>query len=131
MQTIPYVNFHFINNHFYLYCLLGPLFIATRANASFSLDRRRHPERPVHVPLWSLLLFRAQIIFVYFYGGIAKLNADWLAGEPLRRWLAFKADTPVVGPVMTAMGLSAVSEGRTVGSSMSCARNSMRSFDAA
>ena len=24
---------------------------------------------------------------MYFFGGLAKLNADWFAGEPLRTWL--------------------------------------------
>ncbi|HXW00281.1 MAG TPA: HTTM domain-containing protein, partial [Anaerolineae bacterium] len=35
---------------------------------------------------------------VYFYGGIAKLNADWLMGEPMRLWLAERAHYPVLGP---------------------------------
>jgi hypothetical protein len=26
-------------------------------------------------------------LIVYFYGGIAKLNLDWLKGEPMRHWL--------------------------------------------
>jgi hypothetical protein len=29
----------------------------------------------------------AQFSIVYFYAGVAKLNGDWLAGEPMRSWL--------------------------------------------
>ena len=30
---------------------------------------------------------RAQVALVYFFGGVAKLNFDWLRGYPLREWL--------------------------------------------
>jgi hypothetical protein len=30
-----------------------------------------------------LLILKAQIFIVYFYGGVAKLNPDWLHGQPL------------------------------------------------
>jgi hypothetical protein len=30
---------------------------------------------------------------VYFYGGVAKLNADWLRGEPVRTWLTDRGET--------------------------------------
>ena len=33
-------------------------------------------------------MLRAQIGIPYFYGGIAKLNSDWIhGGEPMRTWL--------------------------------------------
>jgi hypothetical protein len=28
---------------------------------------------------------------VYIFGGIAKLNSDWLHGEPIRSWLASRS----------------------------------------
>ena len=37
------------------------------------------------------------ITISYFFGGIAKINADWLHGEPMRMWLANSTDFPVVG----------------------------------
>jgi hypothetical protein len=37
----------------------------------------------------------------YFFGGIAKINADWLRGEPLRTWLASDTDFPIIGPYFT------------------------------
>ena len=42
-----------------------------------------------------------QIFIVYFYGGIAKINPDWLRGEPMRHWLQNSSDFPVVGPFLT------------------------------
>jgi hypothetical protein len=50
--------------------------------------------------VWAL---RAQLGLVYFYGGVAKLNADWiLAAQPLRIWLAASGDVPVLGPWLEA-----------------------------
>ena len=34
-----------------------------------------------------LLLLRIEFAVVYAYAGIAKINEDWLRGEPLRLWL--------------------------------------------
>jgi vitamin K-dependent gamma-carboxylase len=45
-------------------------------------------------------LLRFQIGVPYFYGGLAKLNADWLQGEPLRAWLAARTD---IGPIDAAL----------------------------
>ena len=33
-----------------------------------------------------------------FFAGLAKLNGDWLRGEPLRMWLAARPDFPGLGP---------------------------------
>ena len=35
------------------------------------------------MPVWTVWLIRFQFFVVYFYGAIAKLNADWLVGEPM------------------------------------------------
>src|SRR5690606_34913548 len=34
---------------------------------------------------------------VYFFGGIAKINADWLSGQPMAMWLAERTDFPLIG----------------------------------
>ena len=36
-----------------------------------------------------------------FFGGIAKINGDWLRGEPLRAWLADRTDFPFLGRFFT------------------------------
>jgi hypothetical protein len=37
---------------------------------------------------------------VYFFGGIAKLNGDWLRAEPVRTWLSNRAHWDGVGPFL-------------------------------
>jgi hypothetical protein len=87
-------------NHFYLIFLLSFLLVFVPARRSFSVDAWRRPEiRSDVVPAWALKLLRAQIGIPYFYAGVAKLNADWMAGYPLRWWLAAASDFPVLGPL--------------------------------
>ncbi|MDV7394654.1 HTTM domain-containing protein, partial [Arthrospira platensis SPKY1] len=91
---------HYLN-HGYLFCWLSFLMIFLPAHRAFSLDARRRPElRRETIPFWPLFLLRFLMGLVYFYGGIAKLNADWLRAIPLKQWLANKADTPVLGPLL-------------------------------
>jgi hypothetical protein len=47
-----------------------------------------------------LWLLRAQVGAVYFYGGIAKVNLDWLRGWPLRLWLPGSLELPLVSPLL-------------------------------
>ena len=70
-------------NHHYLTALLLFLLIWMPAHHAYSLDRRLWPRMPSVVPHWNVLILRFQLFVVYFYGGIAKLNPDWLAGEPM------------------------------------------------
>ena len=88
-------------NHYYLVCILCFLFVILPAHGALSLDAFRKPAiRSDTVPAWTLLLLRAQLSIVYIYAGIAKLNPDWLRGEPMRSWLAGKAGLPVIGPLL-------------------------------
>jgi vitamin K-dependent gamma-carboxylase-like protein len=76
-------------NHFYLICLIGFLMCFLPAERAFSVDAWLRPNiRSDVVPAWTLWLLRAQLGIPYFYGGIAKLNSDWIhGGEPMRSWL--------------------------------------------
>ena len=87
------------NNHYYLICLLAFLFVMTDAHRAFSIDavRRRLPSR---VSMWQVYIFRLQICIVFFYAGVAKINSDWLAGEPVRAWLAARSDYFLIGPLL-------------------------------
>jgi hypothetical protein len=49
------------------------------------------------VPAWTVWLLRFQVGVIYFFGGIAKLNRDWLRGEPMRDWLQGRTDYPLIG----------------------------------
>jgi vitamin K-dependent gamma-carboxylase len=92
------------NNHYYFICLLGFLFCFINADRWMALDsiwkKRFLPSNQTStVPYWNILLIKAQVFIVYFYGGIAKLNGDWLRGEPIRHFLvkiASKNDFPEI-----------------------------------
>jgi len=85
-------------NHFYLISLISFLMIFLPLNRAFSLDAKLWPETArTHAPAWALWLLRFQIGVPYFFGGVAKLNADWLRAEPMRTWLSHKTDFPVIG----------------------------------
>jgi vitamin K-dependent gamma-carboxylase len=89
-------------NHFYLVCLLAFLLCLVPAHRVWSLDAVLRTDRwRETVPTWSLWLLRAQIGLVFFFAGVAKLNGDWLQGEPLRMWLAERTDFPVLGRFFT------------------------------
>lgn len=86
-------------NHEYLLCLLALLLACMPAERVFSLDARRQARGP-WVPAWSLGLLRFQVAVPYVFGGLAKLNGDWLRGEPMGLWLAERGDRPWIGPLL-------------------------------
>lgn len=90
---------HYLN-HFYLISLVATLIVFLPTERAFSLDARyrSHPEG-ASVPAWAVWLVRFQIGVPYFFGSIAKINADWFAGEPMRMWLRGMSDVPLLGPV--------------------------------
>jgi hypothetical protein len=86
-------------NHYYLISLLSGLLIFLPANRAWSLDGLRKPQiRAEVVPGWCLNILRFQVALVYVFAGLAKFNPDWLFhAQPLRIWLAARADTPLLG----------------------------------
>lgn len=75
-------------NHFYAIILFAGLLVLMPANADASIDARRDPGiRSTTVPVWTIWALRAQMAFIYAWGGVAKLNADWWGGQPLTMWL--------------------------------------------
>ncbi len=86
-------------NHYYFVSLMAFLLILVPAHRSFSLDVWRKPHlRLDRVPQWTILIFKAQLVIVYFYAGLAKLNPDWLfAAMPLKLWLPALSHLPIIG----------------------------------
>jgi hypothetical protein len=85
-------------NHTYLICLFSFLLIFVPANRALSIDAWLNPKiRSQTTPAWTIWLLRTQIGVVYFYGGLAKVEPDWLRGEPMRSWLAKRTDFPMIG----------------------------------
>ena len=92
-------------NHWYLICLLSFLLIFVPAHHALSVDAWLRPGlRSEQAPAWALWLLRAQMGVVYFFGGIAKLNADWLRGQPMRMWLPGSVRLPGLEPLLAHPG---------------------------
>jgi hypothetical protein len=88
-------------NHFYLVCLISFVIIFIPANRSFSLDVKFGLTKPSDTaPAWTVWILPFLMGVAYFYGGLAKINPDWLAGEPLRDWLDGRTDYPIIGPIV-------------------------------
>ncbi|MEO2030889.1 MAG: HTTM domain-containing protein [Planctomycetaceae bacterium] len=89
-------------NHYYLICLLSSIMMFVPAHRMWSVDAYWKPTiRAQTVPRIWLSLLRIQVAIPYLYGGIAKINYDWLHGMPMRLWLERRADFPVIGPWLT------------------------------
>ncbi|MCM8812115.1 MAG: HTTM domain-containing protein [Candidatus Omnitrophica bacterium] len=81
-------------NHFYLIMLISFLMIFIPAHRAFSLDALLRPGlRSQTVPGWALWLLRFQVGIPYFFGGIAKLDADWLNGTAMGSMLASRINS--------------------------------------
>ncbi len=95
----------YYNNHFYLTILFSFILAISNADACYRFHwfRKRSPvtDEPPTVPLWNLVLLRGQVVVLYFFGGIAKLNSDWLQGEPVRYWFSIKPPDHILAPVLS------------------------------
>ncbi len=91
-------------NHTYLVILMCFLMIFLPLNQYFSLDARFSKKKagdPSYVPRWVLFILQFQIAMPYFFGGVAKLQPDWLRGQPMKLWLSARTDFPLVGSLFT------------------------------
>ena len=67
------------SNHYYLIFLLSFLMCFGHSGSAFSFDSLiSKRSRRKQVDYWELFLLRFQICVVFFFGAMAKLNADWL-----------------------------------------------------
>lgn len=71
-------------NHHYLYCLI-----------SFWLMVLPLDEKKSTSPAWMLYLILFHMGLAYFFGGIAKLNPDWLSGTPMDIFLEQRKSHPL------------------------------------
>ena len=89
-------------NHYYLVSLLSFLLIFSPANACFSLDNwlKIAPKRD-KISNFYLFTIKFQLVLVYFFAGVAKINPDWLLEAlPMRIWLPPKTDIPLIGKLL-------------------------------
>lgn len=83
------------NNHFYLYCLLSFWLIC--------LPLGRNELRP-KAPAWMLYFILFHMSLAYFFGGVAKINSDWLNGSPMDLFLAARGNNHPWAPLLYSWG---------------------------
>ncbi|MEM9478159.1 MAG: HTTM domain-containing protein, partial [Verrucomicrobiota bacterium] len=80
----------FLNQYYLLLWVLFWMSIIP-AHGMLSLDAKFRPSvRRSMVPNWLVVMLCFSMACVYFFGGVAKINADWLRGEPMTSWLIGK-----------------------------------------
>lgn len=89
-------------NHYYFISLISFLLIFIPAGKSFSLDNKWFKREELNtVPRLFILVPQLQMFAVYFFAGVAKVNADWLLeAQPLKIWLPAFSHYPLIGPLM-------------------------------
>ena len=91
-------------SYYYLELLVSFLLIWMPASRRWSVDAWlwRKKGLPHTVPMWALVLLRAQLVITYFYAGVAKVSRDWLIdGEPVRYFLSRARVFEEWGPHLT------------------------------
>ncbi|MDB5136946.1 MAG: deoxyribonuclease HsdR [Mucilaginibacter sp.] len=90
-------------NHYYFISVMAFLMIWVPANRNFSVDIWRKPDLLVNqIPAWTINIFKLQLLLVYFFAGVSKLNYDWLiAAMPLKIWLPASSHLPIIGGMLT------------------------------
>lgn len=86
-------------NHYYFVSIIAFLMIFLPANKAYAFDAFRKPQMAKNlVPAYTINILKFQLILVYFYAGIAKINYDWLVlAMPLKIWLPANSDMPIIG----------------------------------
>lgn len=89
-------------NHGYLMCLLSVMMIFFPANRAWSLDAKHNPKIETDtIPYWSVFLLQFQMAVVYIFGGIAKINPDWLQAQPAKTWMLGKSNYFLIGDIIS------------------------------
>jgi len=88
-------------NHYYFVSVLSFLMIFLPANRYYAVDCFAFAKAYKNIPKWTVDSIKLLICIVYFYAGLAKINADWLLrAMPLKIWLPSKYDLPLLGDLM-------------------------------
>ncbi len=83
-------------NHYYFISIISLLLCLLPATAKTA-------------PRWAILTLQLQMAMVYFFAGVAKVNADWLLNAmPLKVWLPSKTELPVIGSLLSEPWLAYV-----------------------
>ena len=76
-------------SYYYYVLIIALMLLVSPAYRLFSIDLIRKPQiRVDFAPVWLLWAFKVQVVMVFFFAGMAKLNSDWLyTGVPVMLWL--------------------------------------------
>lgn len=88
-------------NHYYFISLVSFLLIFLPAHRYLSFDVLIRPQlETAFVPRWCIFVIQLQLVIVFGFAGLAKLNGDWLLhGLPMKIWLRANVNFPVFGPL--------------------------------
>lgn len=89
---------HYLN-HGYLFCWLSFVMIFLPANRDFSKDVALNTSLYRRtIPYYNIFILQFLMAAVYFFGGLAKINPDWLMhAMPLKMWIGYKSEMPILG----------------------------------
>ncbi|WP_372898464.1 HTTM domain-containing protein, partial [Stieleria sp.] len=110
MTYVLLVERQIYNNHDYLLACTALLCCFLPCGRVLSLDRLlfRRDAGDADMRLWQWWLVRFQLGLPYVFGGIAKLDSDWLAGQPADLFVRARLDTPVIGTLFQLPGAAFV-----------------------
>lgn len=76
-------------SYYYFVIIMSVMLMVSPAHRLFSLDLLRKPSiRVDYIPAWFMLAMKLQVVMVFFFAGMGKLNYDWLfEGRPVSIWL--------------------------------------------
>lgn len=78
-------------NHYYLLLLLTGIGSVLPLSRTLSVDAESSA-RPALIPCWVLQVLRFHIALPYLFGGISKLEPEWLSGRPMLLLLCDRLD---------------------------------------
>ncbi|MEZ4827359.1 MAG: HTTM domain-containing protein [Bacteroidia bacterium] len=85
---IFFIDKAYYNNHLYLICLLSWWMIFIDADKALKIFPGKAADPDPVIPAWMYHILQAHLVIVYFFGGIAKINPDWLVRhEPVMTML--------------------------------------------
>ena len=86
-------------NHLYLICTLAFLMVFVPSDRLWSVAaHQRSTPQPQVVPAIALWVMRTQLAIPYVYGALAKLNGDWLHGQPMQMWMSRMTHVREIAP---------------------------------
>lgn len=95
-------------NHYYFISLVSLLIVFLPLAKAYSFDnllfKRKAIDKVSNAWIWVI---KSQVLIVYFFAGVAKLNYDWLIEAlPLKIWLPAQSDMPLVGGALDELWIA-------------------------